>query len=614
MSKLDDLIRELSPEEIVYKPMGEFIQFLNGRAFKQQELLSDGKYRVLRVGNFHTNDKWYYSNLELENDKYCECGDLLYTWAATIGPEIWKGKKVIYHYHIWKLKFDERVVDKQYLYHYLKMDTDNISKSLTNSTMPHVSMTSMNKRIVVLPPLEVQREIVRILDNFTNLTAELTAELTARKMQYSYYRDNLLSFNMPISKKKIGEITRVFSAARVHKNEWTQEGVPFYRSSDVISKFNGVENSRGKAYISFDLYKRLSAKSGKIMKDDILITGGGTIGIPYVVPSDEPIYVKDADLLCIQKSKEFNSRFLYHYFLSTEFRKYLENITHNATIAHYTIAQIENTPVPLPPLDVQNRIVNVLDNFEKICSDLNIGLPAEIEARQKQYEYYRDKLLTFAENGNTILSRAEQSRAEQSRAEQSRAVIKLLQYVFGYAVVTLEDIAENCDSMRKPVTSGKREAGEYPYYGASGIVDYVKDYIFDGDYLLVSEDGANLLARSTPIAFSISGKNWVNNHAHVLKFDRYETRRFVEFYLNSIDLAPYISGGAQPKLNQKNLNRIEIPLPSQERQKYIVYILDRFDAICNDLTSGLPAEIEARQKQYEYYRNKLLTFKEVAAT
>ena len=629
MPKLDELIRELCPDGVEYKPMSEVIQFLNGRAYKQTELLDNGKYKVLRVGNFYTNENWYYSDLELEPDKYCERGDLLYTWAATLGPQIWNEDKAIFHYHIWKLKFDENLINKKFLYHFLSMDVDDIEKSLTKSTMPHVSMASMNKRIVPLPPLEIQREIVRILDNFTNLTAELTAELTARKMQYSYYRDNLLSFNMPVSKKKIGEITRVFSAARVHKNEWTQEGVPFYRSSDVISKFNGVENSRGKAYISFDLYKRLSAKSGKIMKDDILITGGGTIGIPYVVPSDEPIYVKDADLLCIQKSKEFNSRFLYHYFLSTEFRKYLENITHNATIAHYTISQIENTPVPLPPLDVQNRIVNVLDNFEKICSDLNIGLPAEIEARQKQYEYYRDKLLTFAETGNTILSRAEQSRAEQSRAEQSRAeqsraeqsraeqsraLIKLLQYVFGYAVVTLEDIAENCDSMRKPVTSGKREAGEYPYYGASGIVDYVKDYIFDGDYLLVSEDGANLLARSTPIAFSISGKNWVNNHAHVLKFGCYETRRFVEFYLNSIDLTPYISGGAQPKLNQKNLNRIEIPLPSQERQKYIVYILDRFDAICNDLTSGLPAEIEARQKQYEYYRDKLLTFKEVAAT
>ena len=277
--------------------------------------------------------------------------------------------------------------------------------------------------------------------------------------------------------------------------------------------------------------------------------------------------------------------------------------------------------VPVPPLDVQNRIVNVLDNFEKICSDLNIGLPAEIEARQKQYEYYRDKLLTFAETGNTILNGTERNGTERNGTERNGTerngterngtLIKLLQYVFGYAVVTLEDIAENCDSMRKPVTSGKREAGEYPYYGASGIVDYVKDYIFDGDYLLVSEDGANLLARSTPIAFSISGKNWVNNHAHVLKFDCYETRRFVEFYLNSIDLALYISGGAQPKLNQKNLNRIEIPLPSQERQKYIVDILDRFDAICNDLTSGLPAEIEARQKQYEYYRDRLLSFKEL---
>lgn len=169
-------------------------------------------------------------------------------------------------------------------------------------------------------------------------------------------------------------------------------------------------------------------------------------------------------------------------------------------------------------------------------------------------------------------------------------------------------ISENHDSRRKPVTSGNREAGEYPYYGASGIVDYVSSYIFDGDYLLISEDGNNLVARSTPIAFSISGKNWVNNHAHVLKFDCYATRRYVEFFLNSIDLSPYISGGAQPKLNQKNLNSIPIPFPSISEQERIVGILDRFDALCTDLTSGLPAEIEARTKQYEYYRDKLLTF------
>ena len=180
----------------------------------------------------------------------------------------------------------------------------------------------------------------------------------------------------------------------------------------------------------------------------------------------------------------------------------------------------------------------------------------------------------------------------------------------GIQAVTLDTIAENCDSQRKPVTSGSRENGDIPYYGASGIVDYVKDYIYDGDYLLISEDGANLIARTTPIAFSVSGKIWVNNHAHVLRFDEYATRRYVEMYLNSIDLTPYITGAAQPKLNQKNLNDIKIPLPQLPEQQRIVDILDRFDTLCNDISTGLPAEIEARQKQYEYYREKLLTFKE----
>ena len=128
---------------------------------------------------------------------------------------------------------------------------------------------------------------------------------------------------------------------------------------------------------------------------------------------------------------------------------------------------------------------------------------------------------------------------------------------------------------------------------------------------MVSEDGANLLARSTPIAFSISGKTWVNNHAHVLKFTSYELRKYVENYLNSIDLSKYISGGAQPKLNQDNLNKITIPIPNIERVKYVVSILDRFDTLCNDLSTGLPAEIETRQKQYEYYRDKLLSFEKI---
>lgn len=143
-----------------------------------------------------------------------------------------------------------------------------------------------------------------------------------------------------------------------------------------------------------------------------------------------------------------------------------------------------------------------------------------------------------------------------------------------WKVASLDSIATNLDSRRIPIAKSDRKAGSYPYYGASGIVDYVADYIFEGDALLVSEDGANLLARSTPIAFSVSGKYWVNNHAHILQFDDMQTQRFIEFYLESIPLDDYVTGAAQPKLTQKALNSIPIPLPptSKEREKVVAKI------------------------------------------
>ena len=143
-----------------------------------------------------------------------------------------------------------------------------------------------------------------------------------------------------------------------------------------------------------------------------------------------------------------------------------------------------------------------------------------------------------------------------------------------WSMKTLDQIAKNLDSERIPITKSGRAAGKYPYYGASGIVDYVADYIFDGDALLVSEDGANLLARSTPIAFPATGKYWVNNHAHILKFDDITTQRFVELYLESIPLDEYVTGAAQPKLTQKALNSIPIPFPPRPARQRIVGILD----------------------------------------
>lgn len=147
----------------------------------------------------------------------------------------------------------------------------------------------------------------------------------------------------------------------------------------------------------------------------------------------------------------------------------------------------------------------------------------------------------------------------------------------GWEIKGLPDISENLDSRRVPITSGSRKAGQYPYYGASGVVDYVEEYIFDEDLLLVSEDGANLLARVTPIAFSSTGKVWVNNHAHVLRFPDKATQCYVENLLNMLDISHYVTGTAQPKLNQAKLNTIPIPAPPMELQKQYAVIVKQSD-------------------------------------
>ena len=178
--------------------IGDVLTFLNGRAYKQSELLRKGKYPVLRVGNFYTNDSWYYSDLELPEDKYCNKGDLLYSWAATLGPQIWDGGKCIFHYHIWKVLFDSDSIDREYLYYYLQYDLELISRSTTKSTMVHVSMESMKKRLIPLPPIQEQKRIASLIGKFdalcNDLTSGLPAEIGARQKQYEYYRDKLLTF------------------------------------------------------------------------------------------------------------------------------------------------------------------------------------------------------------------------------------------------------------------------------------------------------------------------------------------------------------------------------------------------------------------------------------
>ncbi len=204
---------------------------------------------------------------------------------------------------------------------------------------------------------------------------------------------------------------------------------------------------------------------------------------------------------------------------------------------HYKL--LKELAIAYPPRPEQQRIVGILDEaFEGIA---------------------------------TVKANAEKNLQNARALFDSHLHSVFTQRGEGWVETMVDKISTNLDSKRVPITKNVRTSGEYPYYGASGIVDYVDDYIFDGDTLLVSEDGANLLARSSPIAFSVSGKYWVNNHVHILKFKNMATQRFVEFYLESIKLDEYITGAAQPKLNQKALNSIPIPIPtSVEAQAKIV--------------------------------------------
>lgn len=395
MKKIENLIQELCPNGVENKLLGEVVSFINGRAYKQTELLDSGKYKVLRVGNFYTNDKWYYSDLELDRDKYCDNGDLIYTWAATLGAQIWNGEKAIFHYHIWKLKFDEKIINKRYLYHFLQNDVKRISNSLTNSTMPHVSMASMVKRVIPVPPLPVQAEIVRILDNFTVLTAELneklTTELTARKKQYEYYLDNLFALGNKVDYKMLGEIAEIYRGGNFQKKDFSAKGFPAIHYGQIYTKYG----SHAKDVITY-IDDEVAQKSRKAHPNDIVmaITSENIDDVCKCVAwvGDEEIAVS-GHIAVIHHNQ--NAKYLSYYFHTTDFYKQKVKLAHGTKVIEVKPDDLKKIKIPVPPLEEQERIVSILDRFDKLCNDISGVLPAEITARQKQYEYYRDKLLTF---------------------------------------------------------------------------------------------------------------------------------------------------------------------------------------------------------------------------
>lgn len=288
------------------------------------------------------------------------------------------------------------------------------------------------------------------------------------------------------------------------------------------------------------------------MKGDVLICEGGYPGRAAIWEKDEPIYFQKA-LHRVRFDEPERAKWFLYYLLSKDLDGTLKNHFNGTGIQHFTGEVLAQFSVPLPPLPEQQRIVAILD--EAFAGIAIAKAHAEKNLQNARAIFTSHLQFTFTQHAE-------------------------------WASRTVDQISVNLDSKRIPITKSDRNSGEFPYYGASGIVDYVADYIFDGDTLLVSEDGANLLARSTPIAFPASGKYWVNNHAHILKFENMTTQRFVEFYFASIPLDDYITGAAQPKLNQKALNSIPIKIPaSVETQSNVVASIESVQAEIQHLES-----------------------------
>lgn len=348
--------------------------------------------------------------------------------------------------------------------------------------------------------------------------------------------------------------------------EYCPNGVEYKRLGDVCKIKNGKD------------YKHLSAGdipvygSGGVMdvrvdtsvydRPTVLLPRKGSIANVFYV--DGPFWNVDTIFYTVIDEEQVIPRYLYHVMMNVHIENYSTGSAARPSLTQSALNKIE---IPVPSLEIQSEIVRILDSF------------SSLEARRKQYAYYRDQLIRDCPSIRWI---------------------------------PLSEISENCDKSRKPIKKEKRIAGKTPYYGASGVVDYVDGFTHEGDYLLLSEDGANLLARSMPIAYQISGRNWINNHAHVLRIENANLRQLVEMYLNSISLEPYITKGAQPKLTKQRMETIAVPVPSEDDLSRIVEMLTKFYALTTSLTDGLPAEIEARRKQYEYYRDRLLSFDELA--
>ena len=386
--------------------------------------------------------------------------------------------------------------------------------------------------------------------------------------------------------KTLGEIGTFIRGSGLQKKDFTESGVGCIHYGQIYT-FYGSFAYKTKTFVSEELAKTLKV----VTRGDLIfaITSENIEDVCKCLA-----WLGEDDIVIGGYSAIFkhnqNPKYITYYTQTEDFFRQKRRVVTGTKVIEAAPSKLSLIKIPVPPLPVQEEIVRILDKFTELTAELT----AELAKRKQQYQYYRNILVNFKEEID------KPSKINELIAELCPNGIKF------------EKLEDNClllDSERRPVTKKDRTAGIYPYYGANGIQDYVDEYIFEGTFLLMGEDGSVINPDGSPILNWATGKIWVNNHAHILSEKKGTSLRYLYYVLQTVNISSVVRG-TPPKLNQKNLNNIIIPVPPLPIQEEIVRILDRFDALCNDLTSGLPAEIEARKKQYEYYRDKLLTFKE----
>ena len=396
MSRLREMIEELCPDGVEYRKLGEILSRHKGIAItagRMKELHTpDGEIRIFAAGNTYAD----VMESDVDRGGIIREPAIIVKSRGNIGFEYYT-KPFSHKNEMWSYTTNHAFISLKYVYYVLEQNIAYFQNKAKTGKLPQISISDTENYEIPVPPLPIQNEIVKLLDNFT----ELTAELALRKKQYNFYRDSLLNFDQndrDVEWKTIGMIGDVTKLAGFEFTKY----VTYVETGKIIA-LRGL-NVKGKLDLTdvkyLDGSDLTKLERSKLYKDDILFTYVGTVGQVALVDCDDKYYLAP-NVARIRLDKEVVDPAYIRYFFQTEYfmRKQIEKYAKTSSMKNLTMENIRKFQVPIPPLEVQAKIVSILDRFDTLCNDLSLGIPAEIAARRKQYEYYRDKLLTFHRKG-----------------------------------------------------------------------------------------------------------------------------------------------------------------------------------------------------------------------